>query len=425
MTRKTLGSLLVVVALLLTMSRPAVAQSELESALAELYARCLFEGVEDNPFAQSAAFARQIFAPGISGFIESNLAAVPLTPPNLDVEYVDGELVNVVAGFTPIYTESSATIGQGHFMVGGNASYFDMGRIRGENLNALEFGFEQDGGGDRVTVAMPFDMQAYVFSVFGMYGVSDRLDIGVILPFVNLTIDNVNTTFRVEGEASNCRYGTPEEGGTNCAGQGSREASPPLGNFVDWRGNETYLESLALRAKYRFPVATEAGRLAALVDVRIPTRGSNNILGAGNFSANILLIGEYEGMSTFKPYVNAGAQFWNGNTTNRLKLQGGFNQQLTSRTFFAFDLLGEIQLEADPFLTSLNEAVADPDGVGGLPIARSTIPSSTYDHTLNAGLGLQVAFSPSFHVYGGALFSLLDQGIQSGVAPSIGGAFHF
>lgn len=415
---------IVVVVMLLVPGRVATGQSQLEAALADLYAICLFEGVDGNPFSQSADFARNVFAPGINGFLESSLSAVPLTPPNLDVEYVDGELVNVATGFAPIYTESSATIGEGLFMVGANSSYFNLSQIRGEPLDALSFSFEQDGGGDRINVTMPFNMEAYTFSVFGAYGITDRLDVSVLLPFMRLTIDNVSTTFSVEGDASGCRYGAPQDGGLNCSGQGAREVSPALANFVDLSGSETFLESIALRAKYRFPVGSTAGRVAALVDVRIPTRGSTSVLGNGNFSTKLLLVGEYDGMASFKPYINAGAQFWNGNTTNRLNLGGGFNQQLTSRLFFAFDLLGQVQLERDPFLTSLGETVAAaPED--NRPLASSTIPLASYDHTLNAGLGLKVAVKPGLQLYASALFSLLDQGLQSSVVPSIGGAFHF
>jgi len=422
---RTAVGLLVVGLFLMAHHPPVQGQARLEAALADLYAICLFEPVGNNPFSQAAGFARDVFAPGINGFLESSLAAIPLTPPNLDVEYVDGELVNVVTGFTPIYTESSATVGRGMFLVGANASYFNLSEVRGQRLDALSFGFEQDGGGDRIMVDMPFNLEAYTTVLFGTFGVTNRFDVGVALPVVRLGIDNISTTFRVEGNNTNCRYAPPDQGGLNCSGRGNREVSPPLDGFVDVSGTETFLGSLALRAKYRFALAQPNTRLAAVADVRLPTRSSDSALGSGDLSARFLLIGEYGGMATFKPYVNMGAQFWNGANTNRLNLGGGFNQQITSRVFFAFDLLGQVQLEADPFLTSLNDAIAaSPEGTG-VPLVSSSIPSSAYDHTLNAGLGLQVALAPGLQVYGSGLFSLIDQGLQSGVVPSIGGAFYF
>ena len=67
-------------------------KSLLQAALGNMYGACLFESQEsNNPFARAAALARQALAPGLSGFIESNLAAIPLTPPSLDLETRDGE----------------------------------------------------------------------------------------------------------------------------------------------------------------------------------------------------------------------------------------------------------------------------------------------------------------------------------------------
>jgi hypothetical protein len=136
----------------------------LEQALADLYATCLFEPVEGNPFSDAATLVRQSFAPGISGFIESNLAAIPLTPPSLKAEFTDEGIISVVTGFSPIYTESSGTVGKGLFLVGTNVSHFNLSKIRGENLNALSFTFQQNGGGDEVVASMPWNINATVFT---------------------------------------------------------------------------------------------------------------------------------------------------------------------------------------------------------------------------------------------------------------------
>lgn len=399
------------------------AQPQLEQALADLYAICLFETVENNPFSQAATLARQSFAPGVSGFIESNLAAIPLTPPSLEAEYAEGGIVNVVTGFTPIYTESSATVGQGLFLVGTNASYFNLSKIRGEDLDALSFVFQQDGGGDRIVVSMPFNIDATVFTLHGTYGISDRFDIGFALPVVSLGVDNVNTTFRVEGDNTECRY---SPNGLNCEGQGTRDVSPSLFNFSnDQPERQTFVETLALRAKYRFPVSVRSGRIAAVVDMRLPLRTEDNVLGSGNFGTRLTFIGEYKQLNTFQPYLNVGAQFWNGANSNSFNVATGFNQQLASKLFFAFDLLGKIDLESDPFLTPVGGALSSDVSPRGSALVDTSIPAVNRDHTLNAGLGLQFAVSPNIHAYGSALFALLSRGLQSTVAPTVGVAAYF
>ena len=162
-----------------------------------MYTACLFG--EDSPFSQAVDLSRQSLAPGISNFIESTLASIPLSPPVLEAQFKDGEIVSSVTGFTPIYTESSATVGRGQFLVGTNYSFFDLTKLRGVDLNDLAFVFQQDGGGDQIAVTMPFDMNASVFTLFGTFGLSDRLDIGFALPFVQLDMKQQPATFRVIG----------------------------------------------------------------------------------------------------------------------------------------------------------------------------------------------------------------------------------
>lgn len=414
-----------VLLLLVVGYQTAPAQGRLEDAFAELYATCLFDTptVQNNPFSEAASLARGTFAPGLSGFIEGNLASIPLTPPGLDAEYADGEVINVVTGFTPVYTESSATVGDGSFLVGANTSHFPLSKIRGENLDDLQFEFQQNDGGDTVFVTMPLDINATLLTLHGNYGVTNRFDVGIALPFVRLGIQNVNTTFRVEGDNTGCRY-VPGE--LNCEGEGERSTSRGLYARVDDQSErEVFLGTLALRAKYRFPVSRAAGKLAAVLDVRIPTRKESSLLGKGNFGTRLIFIGEYHQLGSFKPYVNVGGQFWNGRKSNRLKVATGFNQQLVSNLFLAVDLLGEVNLEPDPFLEPIDNPLEEEGYTSEATLTGSSIPAIGRDHTLNVGLGLQWALSPSVQAYGSALFAILDRGLQSTVAPTVGIAAHF
>lgn len=419
---RTTSTALAVVVTLSTV-QPCLAQDSrnLEDALSVMYAACLFNGVgAANPFAQSVNLTTGFLAPGISGFVESNLAAIPLSPPSLQLAEVDGEIVNIVTGFTPIFTESVWTVGKGQFLVGSNFSYSDLTRIRGQNLRDIVFTFGQDSGGDVVNVGMPLSIEASVITVYGTYGITNRLDVGFALPFVHLRIENAGTIFEVIGNESGCSY----EGGPNCKFiGGANDITVSLNDNFGMQSSGTYLSTLALRAKYRFSSARNLAKLAAVVDVRIPTRSDDDILGSGELGVRVTLIGEYAQLGTFKPYVNIGAQTWSGNHSSSVRLATGFSQQITpNKLFFAFDLLAKFDLESDPFLSQIDNSFSSTGSE--IALLRSSIPSVNRENTLNAALGLQFAPSPRFQFYGSALFSLVDGGLQAPVSPTFGAALH-
>ncbi len=426
MLHTRLTSLLLAV-VLVSAVRPIQAQdasSQLEKALIDMYGICLFNGESNNPFSQAAALATGALAPGLSNFVESNLASIPLTPPSLEIAERDGEFVNVVTGFTPIFTESVGTVGKGQFLVGTNASYFNLSRIRGQEISDIAFTFGQNGfvggGGDQVVVTMPLDIQATVFTLYGTYGITNRFDIGFAFPIVRLDIENEGTLFEVVGNRTGCNYAN----GAACDGGNDPDITVSLNESFGLPSSETYLSTMALRAKYRFTPSQNSGDLAAVFDVRIPTRSDDSLLGSGNFGWSFTLIGEYDRLVTFKPYFNLGARAWNGAGSNSLRFASGFTQQIMpNKLFFAFDLLAEMDLEDDVLLGNIDDDLT----FEGTEIAllESTLPSVSKDHTLNAGLGLQFAPTPSIHVYGSALFALLDRGLQSPVTPVVGAAIHF
>lgn len=406
--------------------RPCLSQSKLEAALAAMYRDCLFPG--SNAFQSAIELTRISLAPGISNFIENNLAAIPLTPPNLELATRDGELVTAIAGMAPLYTEGSSTIGTGRFYVGLNYSFLNLSRIRGAQLSDLEFTFMQDGAGtDFVVARMPLDVDANVFTIYNTFGLTDRLDIGFALPIVSLSIKEQPTRFQIFGNDTGLLYGNfsttadyvpvGDEATIFLPGRDPITRDPETNPTAPQ--SESYVSTIALRAKYRLPVSITRGAAAALIDVRIPVgRDDQNVLGKGNLGIRFTLIGEYARLSGFKPYVNLSGQYWDGFDSSSLKLASGFNQQLGNNLYFTFDLLGEIDLENNELLTLIDNNAA----FRGTSL--SNIPSLKRDNTLNGALGFQYTFSSRIHAYGSALFSLINSGLQSSIAPTFGIALH-
>lgn len=394
--------------------------SQLATALTTMYRTCLFpnSGFFDNAINLSADF----IAPGISAFVESNLASLPLAPPNLDLATEDGQLVTTVAGFAPVFTESSATVGGGNFIMGSSFSYANLSKIRGDDISDIRFRFVQDGGTDVIEARMPVEVAASVLTFYGTYGVTDALDIGFALPVVRLTMEQVPTTFNIlDNSDTDVTYGGNLSAEYNFVDQvtiGGNPVDALAASNVD--ESATYLSTIALRAKYRFPLDLSASQLAALLDVRIPTTSDESVLGGGNLGLRLMLIGEIARRNGFKPYLNVGGQYWSDANVNSAQFAAGFNQRLGTQLFFSFDLLGTLALEETPFLSAIDEDVVP--GTGGL--LSSDIRALDRDHALNTAISLQYVFSPNAHVYGSAMFSLLDAGVQATIIPTVGAAIH-
>ena len=410
-------------------SAPA-ADSPLETALGNLYGICLFENDPDNPFSNAAQLSRDALAPGLAGFIESNLAAVPLTPPSIRSVFEGGEIVNVVAGFTPVFTENSSTVGQGKTFFGANFSYYDFSKIRGRQLSETEFTFAQnDGTGDVVTVTMPMDVKAQVYTFYGTYGVTNSLDIGVAVPLVNFEVTADGTVFAVqrkEGDTSGCGYGPL---GPLCNGEGG-DTTPELGlgaaavtGVSEDELTETFLSTLAVRVKYRVPNTTGLGRFATVLDLRLPTRSGSSVLGSGEFGGRLTFVTEAPMQNGFTPYLNVGAQLWSGDASSSLRFAGGFTQLFENKLAFSFDLLGELDVQSDEFLVSFDDDPLSTDAEAS--VSSSSIPAVERDHELNLALGLQYGITTDLQVYGSTMFSLLDRGLHSSVVPTVGVAFHY
>lgn len=396
------------------------ASSQLERALQDMYTACLF--ANSGQFSNAVELANFSLAPGITAFIEDNLAAIPLAPPNLEAEFLDGQIVTTTTGFAPIFTESSSTVGKGKVFIGSNVSFFNLSRIRGRELSEIELAFQQDGGGDVIRVNMPLDVDATVFTLYGTFGVSERLDLGISLPFVRLRTESAPTTFEILGSNTGLLYGGfSRTVDYTFAGSNVLIDLPDVDPLVQRPEDlapvpdiEAYLSTIALRGKYRV-----SNGIAALVDLRLPmTRSDENVLGKSNLGVRVMMIGEYALGNGFKPYVNLGGQFWEGDDSNSLKVALGFNQRIASRVFFAFDVLGEMELEANGLLNDIDEDAP-------APLVLSNIRALDRDHTLNAGLGMQVAATDYLHLFGSAMFSLLDSGLQSTVAPTFGLALYY
>lgn len=209
----------------------------------------------------------------ISRAILVNLAAVPIAISSSGFAYrLDPELGTVRRvsdTFGTFFVERAATSGEGRTTFGVSVSAASYDRLDGLQLDdgslvttANRF---RDESSAFDTESLTLRVSTKTMTVFGSYGVTDRLEVGGALPLVQL---------HVEGSRLNVYRGQSLVQATGSA-------------------NASGIADAAVRVKYRL-TNSAAGGFALAGELRLPTGDSAALLGAGRASLRVMAIGSAE-----------------------------------------------------------------------------------------------------------------------------------
>ena len=246
----------------------------------------------------------------------SQIANVPLGSSSGGLTYVydskSGTHTRRAQSFGPAFTERAITIGKGRSNVGFTYQHSTFDDFAGEDLrdgsirfylphtdccsaaapppSALVPGFE----GDLVEAKLNLKASNDTFAFFGNFGVTDRLDIGVAIPIVHVSLDaQVHATIiRLSSEGTSLVH-------TFVQGEDETEA-----DFAD-SGSATGIGDILLRSKYNFWNSGDFG-MAAGLDLRLPTGKEEDLLGLGTTQAKLLFIVSSGGDKKIAPHFNFG-----------------------------------------------------------------------------------------------------------------------
>ena len=192
--------------------------------------------------------------------------------------------------------------------------------------------------GDLVKAALVLDLVTDTSVAFATYGVSDRLDIGVAVPFVRVKLD-ASVLAQVE------RLATSLDPTVHAF-----EGADPDEKVYRLSGVASGLGDIVVRGKYAFTEANPVG-LAAAVEARLPTGDESNLLGTGGVQTKIFGIASFH-RGPVSPHVNVGYTFSSDGALpdaivrDEIGMTVGFDATLSPRLTFAFDVLGRTLLDA-------------------------------------------------------------------------------
>jgi len=313
----------------------------------------------DNPF-HAAHFTSQGEAQTtlivLNRNIASQLASFPLGSSSggftFTLDPTLGVLSRNAASFGPLFAERAITAGKGKFTVGFTYQQNIFDRLEGfelregdihltlfhvdtnaDNSNLVPF-FE----GDVIDANLRLRLETNNRVVFANYGLSDRFDIGVAVPFLSVDID-ASIDAQVRDVATN---------------------PFPIHRFArTGTGTDTFLESgsaaglgdIVVRGKFTAVQQDNFG-LALAADVRLPTGDDQELLGAGATQTKLFAIMNGAPKNRFNPHLNVGYTI-TGNSDTFGKLPDELNYTVgfdaapaTKLTLFA-DLVGRTLIDAE------------------------------------------------------------------------------
>ena len=377
-----------------------------------LPALVLANNVHGRHYIPSAESGNAAIISFLGSAIGSNVSNIPISATTSGVTYrFEGGApvrTNVSAG--PIFAERAQTLGRGRALIGANASSIRFNSLRGVPLSSLDFNFthqDTDPPGigtpilenEFITVRTSLDVDVLATIAFATYGLTDRIDIGVAVPFVATSLDGTSLGQIVPFGANPGHY----FGGT--------ATDPILTAQADVSGSASGIGDIAVRTKVNLsPSGADARTGFALMgDVRLATGSEDDFLGSGSTSARIIAImsGSF---GDFSPHANAGAAIRGGeDQTNALLATVGFDQLVAPWATFAFDMISEWQLGDTPL------ALPEPTHIVQ-PFQRTITPSNIPDRRddlLNASVGAKLTSKKGATFIVNALLPLNRGGLRA------------
>jgi hypothetical protein len=260
--------------------------------------------------------AAQATSDTIGRALRANLATLPAPSTSAAFLYrLNPELGTVERAtqtFGPSFVERAQTAGRNQISYGLAFQYLHFDSLDGKNLRDGSLVTTANRFSDE---AAPFDadhltlnIDASVATLYGSVGITDRLDVGLLVPMVSLQVSGS----RVD----------------NYRGQTFMQANAS--------SHAVGLADLIVRSKYALYNSGDTG-VAAAVDLRLPTGREADLLGAGSASTRFSGIGSLE-RGRLSASGNAGVTV--GGLATELNYDGAVAIAATPRVTIAGELLG-------------------------------------------------------------------------------------
>ena len=389
--------------------------------------------IHGNHFVPAAVASNATVISFLTNSIGSSVANVPVsaTSGGSTFSFEGGIPTRTSISAGPIFAERAQTLGRGRVLVGLTRSGLRFKAVRGADLDDIGFTFthansdfpgcDSTAGGDCSLLGVPtlenetidlrlaLDIRLAVTSFLLTYGLTDRIDVGVVIPIVATSLDGTS-------DAQINPFGPPPA--VHFFGGTPDDPILTASRFVE--GSATGLGDVAGRIKVNLQRA-EPLSVALLADVRVPTGSDADLLGAGAFAARGLAILSAR-FEAFSPHTNVGYLFRGGTfETDAVLATAGFDHLLAPWATLAADLIAELQVGDSPLEVPEPVVIESPYR---RTITPSTIPDRR-DDLVNASLGLKLVATSGLIAIANGAWPLNRGGLRPDVIWTVGLEYSF
>ncbi len=390
--------------------------------------------VHGNHFIPSAVAGNATIISFLSNAISSNVTNIPFTASSggETFRFEGATPIQTSTSAGPIYAERAQTLGRGRLFVGLARSGLSYKTLRGVPLDNVQFTFTHQNvdfpGCDQIFNAdctiygvpefenetidfnLDLDVSVNVTSFLLTYGISNRVDFGVVVPFVE-------TSLRGTSNATIIPFGTNGPPPHFFSGT---EENPVLTASRFSEGSASGLGDVSARIKANLRDATPVS-LAVIAEGRFPTGSESDLRGSGAVELRGLGIVSAR-LGSFSPHVNVGYDWRAAELdTDSFLLTAGFDQLLAPWATLAADFISDFQV-------GTSRLTVPPDVTIDAPFRR-TIRSSDIperrDDLINASLGTKLTIPAGVTFLANALFPLNRGGMRADVLWTVGAEYAF
>jgi hypothetical protein len=389
--------------------------------------------IHGNHFVPAAVASNGTVISFLTNSIGSNVANVPVgaTSGGSTFSFQGGVPTRTSTSAGPVFGERAQTLGRGRLLAGLARTGVHFKTLRGVDLDHVRFTFthansdfpgcDSIAGGDCSLLGVPtlenetidlnlaLAVRLTVTALQLTYGLSDRVDVGVVLPVVSVSLDGTsNAQINPFGPPPAVHFfgGTPED--------------PILTASRTIDGSTTGLGDVDGRVKVNLRRA-EPLSVAILGDVRFPTGSESNLLGSGAFAARGLAILSAH-FGAFSPHANLGYLYRGGEfETDAVLATVGFDHLLAPWATLAIDVISQLQVGDSPLQVPGPVEIEAPYH---RTITPTEIPDSR-DDVVDGSLGLKLTAAPGLTVVGNGEWSLNRGGLRPDVIWTAGLEYNF